>query len=64
VAALVHTLFKHELGGYAVELLQQQTKLELLSRLCESDLAAVLASPQPQQLLDLVYDMKQGSALV
>jgi hypothetical protein len=61
VAALVHTLFKHGLGGYAVGMMQQhqQEKLALLSRLNEADLAAVLAAPQPQQVLDAVYEMQQ-----
>jgi hypothetical protein len=65
VAALVHTLFKHGLGGYAVGLLQQQQeKLAVLSRLQEADLAAVLTGPQPQQVLDAVYEMKQRHASV
>jgi hypothetical protein len=67
VAALVHTLFKHGLGGYAVGLMQQQPqqeKLLLLSRLRQVDLAAVLAAPQPQQVLDAVHGLHQGHASV
>jgi hypothetical protein len=65
VAAFVHALFKHGLGGYAVGLMQQQQdKLMLLSRLREDDLAAVLVAQQPQQTLDSVYELQQRRASV
>lgn len=62
MAALVHTLFMHGLGGYAVGLMQQQEKLALLTRLQDADLAAVLTQEEPQQLLDAVYAIWQGLA--
>jgi hypothetical protein len=56
-AALVHALFGHEQGEYAVGLVADVPRLALLARLAPHDLAGILGSgpQQAQQLLESVW---------
>jgi hypothetical protein len=61
-AALVHALFRHELGEYAVGLMADEAKLALLARLAPGDLAGILDKGQQaaQQKLDAVWQQHSG----
>jgi hypothetical protein len=62
-ASLVHALFGHELGEYAVGLVGQEAKLGLLARLAPADLAGILSSGQQQAqlMLEAVWWQHSGS---
>jgi hypothetical protein len=57
---LVHVLFQNGLAQYALSLLEQQNKLNYLSRLPPAKLAAILTQQPPEQALDRAFEQEQG----
>jgi hypothetical protein len=53
---LVHVLFQNGLGEYALGLMEQQDKLNYLSKMPTARLAAILAQQPQEQALDAAYE--------